>query len=414
MKIGALSTRLAGTDGVSLETAKWADVLERMGHQIFYCAGELDESSRTGRCIPPMHFRDPAAAAVGRRAFESTQELDRPLDEEIERLAQPLLREMERFVADHHIDLLLVENALAIPMHLPLGKALADLIVRTGLPTVAHHHDFFWERERFASSRVESFLKAHFPFDAPNVRHVVIHSKAGEDLAARRGLGSSVVPNVFDFATPPPGMDDFNGDFRRALALGDDQLLVLQPTRVVPRKGIELAIELLRRLGRSDAVLVITHEAGDEGLDYLRRLERQAAAAEVNLRYCPELIGPLRQQHADGRKTYALWDAYPHADLVTYPSSYEGFGNALLEAVYFRCLVVVNRYSVYARDIAPTGLRLVELDGAVTDQAVAEVRALLAEPSAAKRRASHNTRVAEEHFSYEVLEHKLHELLHSF
>ena len=40
---------------------------------------------------------------------------------------------------------------------------------------------------------------------------------------------------------------------------------------------------------------------------------------------------------------------------MTYPSTYEGFGNALLEAIYFRVPVVINRYSIYVQDIEPKG-----------------------------------------------------------
>ena len=40
--IGFVSFRLAGTDGVSLETAKWADVLEEMGYATYYFGGELE------------------------------------------------------------------------------------------------------------------------------------------------------------------------------------------------------------------------------------------------------------------------------------------------------------------------------------------------------------------------------------
>ena len=42
-----------------------------------------------------------------------------------------------------------------------------------------------------------------------------------------------------------------------------------------------------------------------------------------------------------------------HRRLPTYPSHYEGFGNAFLEAIYFRKPVVVISYAVYARDIDP-------------------------------------------------------------
>jgi len=37
MRVGFVSTRLAGTDGVSLETRKWADVAQRLGHEVYTC-----------------------------------------------------------------------------------------------------------------------------------------------------------------------------------------------------------------------------------------------------------------------------------------------------------------------------------------------------------------------------------------
>jgi mannosylglucosylglycerate synthase len=57
-------------------------------------------------------------------------------------------------------------------------------------------------------------------------------------------------------------------------------------------------------------------------------------------------------------------------DLVTHPSGYEGFGNALVEAVYSRRPVIVNRYPAYAKAIAPRGFRVTEIAGAVTDEAM--------------------------------------------
>ena len=54
-----------------------------------------------------------------------------------------------------------------------------------------------------------------------------------------------------------------------------------------------------------------------------------------------------------------LDDVYRHADLVTYPSLYEGFGNAFLEAVYFRKPIVVKRYSIFITDIEPKGFQII-------------------------------------------------------
>lgn len=413
MKIGVVSTRLAGTDGVSLETAKWVRVLERMGHSIVYCAGELDEGGPPGVLVSALHFQDAQAAALGERAFGTT-EPDGSLCSDIERCAAPLIEALDGFVTHHGVELLIVQNALAIPMQLPLGHALARLIEQRGLPTICHHHDFYWERERFQEHRLGDWLDERFPFDASNVRHVVIHSGAQRDLRERRGLESVVVPNVFDFAVEPPGIDEFNADLRQALGLAPEQLLVLQPTRVVPRKGIELAVELLARLGRPNASLVITHEAGDEGLDYLRRLEQLARADGVDLRYVPERIGVTRGRSVEGAKRYGLWDAYPHADFVTYPSLYEGFGNAFIEAVYFRKPLLVNRYPVYQSDIGPRGFDVVEIDGALTDQAVAGVAQLLDDAERRRAATEHNVELGRRHFSFEVLEDELRGLLGSF
>ena len=69
-------------------------------------------------------------------------------------------------------------------------------------------------------------------------------------------------------------------------------------------------------------------------------------------------MGETRGTNAEGRKIYTLFDVYPHADLVTYPSHYEGFGNAFLEAIYFGKPVVVNpkrgRIEMFRR-VLPTG-----------------------------------------------------------
>ena len=42
MNVGFISTRLAGTDGVTLETVKWARICRDLGHNTFFCAGQLD------------------------------------------------------------------------------------------------------------------------------------------------------------------------------------------------------------------------------------------------------------------------------------------------------------------------------------------------------------------------------------
>ena len=100
-----------------------------------------------------------------------------------------------------------------------------------------------------------------------------------------------------------------------------------------------------------------------------------------------------------------------HADFVTYPTLYEGFGNALLEAIYFRKPVLVNRYSVYVADIAPVGFDFVEVDGWISDESVSLVRRLLDDPERCQTMVDKNYELARQHFSYQVLADALQRLL---
>lgn len=409
-RIGFVSTRLAGVDGVSLEARKWAAVAHRLGHEVYYCAGELDADAPHPTLIPALHFRDPEATAIGQMAFGRT-EPPPGLVPRLEQAAAYLQTALRRWLDEASLDLLVVENALAIPMHLPLGLALARLIAQTGIPAIGHHHDFYWERERFQVHCIPGVLEDVFPPDLPNLRHVVINSLAQQALRERRGLESVVMPNVLDFDAPPPGGDDYNADLRAALDLRPGDLLILQPTRIVPRKGIELAIELVSRLPLANCKLCLTHPAGDEGWDYLRALQAQAAAVGVDLRYIADRFASQRGRQPDGRKVYSPWDAYHHADLVTYPSLYEGFGNALLEAIYSRRPALVNRYPVYVADIAPLGFDFVEIAGQVTAEAVAQVQHLLTDPARRQQMVEQNYELARQHFSYARLRAGLADLL---
>lgn len=414
MRIGFISTRLNGTDGVSLEVEKWAQVLRRLGHDLFYCAGELGGYASGGTLIAQLHFDHQSAVLLSQRAFGESAEGDgEKLCDEIYAAADEIRAPLRHFIRSNRLDLIIVQNALTIPMNLPLGVCLTGLIAELGITTIGHHHDFFWERHRYQTNNILDLLDTTFPSKLPSIQHVTINSIAQKRLKARRGIDSVVIPNVHDFATPAPEIDAYNRDFREALGLAKDDLFILQPTRVIQRKGIELALELVHRLDLPHAHLFITHRAHDEGLSYWRWLKREAGVMRVDLRLIDHMIGTERSR-IDGHKVYSLWDAYPHADLVTYPSTYEGFGNALLEAVYFKRLVVVNRYPVYNADIGPLGFEFIELDGFVHEAAVEKTHQLLNDPEQVKTMAEKNYAIAQEHFSLEVLARKLKELLASF
>jgi len=410
MRIGFVSTRIKGLDGVSLEIPKLAALCRRLGHTVCYCAGELAPALRdAGLEAPAMHFAHPEAKWIHDHSFGRTV-AEAGLRERIADMAAELKAVIARFESQFGVDVLFVQNALSIPMHIPLGVALTEHIAETGIPTLAHHHDFAWERDRFALTAIPDVLERCFPPDLPSARHITINSLAQRALRQRKGIESTILPNLFDFATAAPGISDFNADLRAGLGLREDHLLILQPTRVIARKGIEHAIELTRRLrepdnrarlGGREAVLLVTHAAGDEGLDYLAGLQALARSLDVPFVHAADRFAE-EAGWRDGRKVYALWDAYVHADFVTYPSLIEGFGNALLETIYFRLPALVQRYPVYAADIAPQGFDFIEIDGAVTDQTVQETIAVLRDPTRRRRMVERNYELARRLYSLEA------------
>jgi glycosyltransferase involved in cell wall biosynthesis len=410
--IGFISTRLAGTDGVSLETEKWARVFEKEGYHCFYFAGELDRPTSNSFHVPAAHFVDPEIRSIFHAAFECHSNGIRPrqLTAKIQDIKEHLKNELYDFIAKFKIDLLIPENALTIPLNIPLGVAITEVIVETGMPTIAHHHDFFWERQQFKANAVWDYLNMAFPPHLPQIRHVVISSSANNQLSLRTGISATLIPNVMDFKNPPSPPDDYANDVREALELEPNERLILQPTRVVKRKGIENAIELVSRLGIK-AKLIISHASGDEGYDYEQRIIDYSRRMNVNTRFVSQIINDRRGTTPDGRKIYTLQDIYHQADFVTYPSTIEGFGNAFLETVYFRKPILVNRYSIYAFDIEPKGFSTVVIDGYVTDEAVQKTRSILENARLGKEMAEINYVLGEKFYSYEVLHRKLMNLM---
>ena len=428
--IGFISTRFAGTDGVSLETAKWTAVLERMGHKCYYFCGECDLPAEKSYVVLEAFYRHPVIDAInqtvytgnwgglheGHKTHPEIEELHqdffsifiRPayITKQVQELKDYLKEHLYKFARQFRLEALIVENSLTIPVNLPLGLAITEFIAETGYPVIAHHHDFHWERQRFMNNSVQDYLAAAFPPSLPSIRHVVINSAQAYALASRIGIAAMVIPNVMDFDSPPPAQDSYAATVRADLRITPDQYLILQPTRIIQRKGIEHTIELTRRLGLP-AALVISHAAGDEGSAYEKRVREFAALLGVTVNFESAIVGARRGLTQDGRKIYTLEDVYPQVDLVTYPSSIEGFGNAFLEAIYYKRPLVVNNYSVYEADIKPKGFQVIEFDGFISEKTLEDARYILTHPEQARQQCEHNYALARRYYSYTMLERRL-------
>jgi glycosyltransferase involved in cell wall biosynthesis len=411
-RIGFVSTRFSSTDGVSLETRKWAHVLAELGQELFYFAGVSDQPAEVSCVVPEAHFSHPDVHEITQVAY-SLRSRPPEMTRRIHELRNHLKKQLYFFIKKFDIELLIVENALSIPLNIPLGLALAELIAETSIPTIGHHHDFAWERKRFLVNCIDDYLDMAFPPRLPSIQHVVINSLAAAQLGRRRGLSTYTIPNVMDFDHPPAPPDEYTETLKGDLGVGPDEYLFLQPTRIVRRKGIEHAVELIQRLGVRGP-LVISHAGGDEGDSYEAHVRKFAELLKTDVTFVSQIIDVERGFTPQGQRIYSLGDVYHFADLVTYPSLLEGFGNAFLEAIYYRRPILVNNYTIYATDIKPRGFWAIEFDGFITEETVEEVRGVLEHPENFHEQIEHNYQLARRFFSYTILRRQLTALLYAF
>ena len=391
--------------------ACYPEVLEAMGHKCFYFSGLSDRPEEASMVVEEAHFQHPETFER-HQVFWSTAERSHDDSLWIKDRTEYFYQHIVKFVEVFGIDLFIPQNLFCYPLNIPLTLAVAELVAERRFPCIAHHHDFYWERKAFLVNSMWDYLTKSFPPTMGSIQHAVINSSARHQLAARRGLSSTIIPNVMNYEVPPPIEDDYSRDIRETLGIEPDEKLILQPTRVVQRKGIEHAVELISRLDMK-ARLVISHATGDDDMGYVDRVKSYAELLDVNILFAEKWFDEERRISPEGHKIYSLWDIYPCADLITYPSLYEGFGNAFLEAIYFRKPIVVNNYTIYESDIRTKGFEVVCFDDFITDKTVEQAVQVMEDPNYAATSGQRNYDIALKHFSYTTLRNKLTILLYN-
>jgi glycosyltransferase involved in cell wall biosynthesis len=207
-------------------------------------------------------------------------------------------------------DVVVVENLCTIPLNLPASRVVAEVL--RGRPAVLHHHDPPWQRDHFAHID-------ELPPTDPGWRHVTINDFTRREFAAR-GIEATTIANAFDTQAP-------TGDraaTRAALDVEPHEILCAHPVRAIERKNVPAAIRLAERIGGT-YWLMGPAEDGYEAT--LGRLLGGASCRVV-------------QQSPPG----SMADAYAAADVVVFPSTWEGFGNPPIEAAIHERPAVVGHY----------------------------------------------------------------------
>jgi glycosyltransferase involved in cell wall biosynthesis len=252
-------------------------------------------------------------------------------------------------------DLVVVENLVSLPLNVGARDALYRVL--NGRRALFRHHDLPWQREQWRHEPA--------PRDQAQWRHVTINELSRQELL-ERGINAVTMHNTFDCA-PPQGR---RGELRTALALGDERLVVM-PTRAIPRKNVAGGLALADALGATFWLLGPAEDGFDD------ELEQLLAATSVRvLRGIP--------------RGFDIHDAYAASDLVVMPSTWEGFGNPVLESVTHRRPLAVYPYPVL-QEIRDVGFHFFDLED------VAAIGLFLDEPR--EELFTHNAALAVQHFN---------------
>ncbi len=422
MRIGIIIGRIGGVDGVALETEKWIEVLKRMGHEIYILSGQFEERSifpDYETLVPEMSFFSPESYWGQKKAFFFPEVNEEELLEHINLYSKVIYKKIKKWLIGKNIELIISENASCLPSHLEMGLAIKKAVLKTGLPTITHDHDFAWERgNRYISphKKINAFIEETFPLRAPNSVHAVINTYAQQTLKEKYNRNSVNVPNVMDFDQPFGVKTEKNKCLHRDMGYKCDDILLFQITRIVKRKGIETAIRLIEKLQDKKIKLVITGNYNDDaGSKYYNMLvdliHELKLGQQVSFAY--HLFNNKGLTHTNGQINYSLSDAYAQAFACTYFSTYEGFGNAFVEAVLAKTPIFVNNYEpVFWPDIGSKGFKTVMLENNnITDKALQEMKEIIYNPELNQEIGEYNFVLGKKYFSYDTLREKLEELI---
>jgi glycosyltransferase involved in cell wall biosynthesis len=221
---------------------------------------------------------------------------------------------------------------------LPLWSSCREVVTVHDLAVYHQPETFAWLQ------RVHQ--RSHTPFAVRHAVRVIADSEYGrQDLLDRFTLRPEQVVAIPLAAGPQFGAQPAGDDEAIAARLHLPRRYVLYAGTIQPRKNVETLVAAFATLPTPNETQLII--AGRVRPGYQPSFLQQPPAG---VRY----LGPV-----DDRELAVL---YRRAVALCSPSSYEGFGLSLLEAMSSGCLVVAGRNSAVPEVVNGCGLLLDELD----------------------------------------------------
>ena len=391
------------------------------------------------------------------------------LDELIHEKAVYAKNVIQKWVDENHIDLIIAHNT-SHPYNfitaVGLGYYIEELreqgIIWPKL--MVWWHDSYFERSIFANPNktIKKYLK-YLPgtfvdgIAFINKQQIELGKKVYQQynnvkLDKFFKQRTTVVPNTSDIPwnwknslvekekVLAPPQDNYNNSFMRDIGVIqqteskgftlENTVFLLQHTRVVPRKKIELAIDLAFLLEKKFkknnhnkcVALIISGHSGDEQnayqhtlYEYYTKKCNEDPAANVLFIFGENNILSHRDIIVD-HKYYNFAETpsiiAAHGGIGTYFSDVEGFGNNLLEMISMGLPVVINKYQVFKEEIEKFEFELPAVDNTeITPELVNDAYKLLTDIEYRNKVVFHNLEVLQKNFDHEIIVNKLKPIL---
>jgi glycosyltransferase involved in cell wall biosynthesis len=236
-------------------------------------------------------------------------------------------------------DCAIVHNLMTMPFHMAATQVVSEL-AEEGNRVLAWTHDLAANNQDYSlpRNRVFDMIRER----QPGIEYVVISETRAQEFRELTGTSAdAVVPNGLDLSTALELTKEVSG---LVAGLNSQEAILLYPTRILQRKNLELALQILAALQELDfpAWLFITGAANgyNPGASaHFTALKQQAAELGVTdrIRWVNE---HFFVDDAQLRSLYLVSDA------LLFTTKQEGFGLPILEAAAFRL-------PIFCSDIEP-------------------------------------------------------------
>jgi glycosyltransferase involved in cell wall biosynthesis len=317
--------------GVEEVLGQQASILHRNGHSVSIISGMGEVYTEAF----PVRLEG-LLGSTHKGIVKAHERLNQGAVEPVRQFTEKIFRILEDW--SQGLEIILAHNVLHMPFNLPLTLALRRLASDKDKPVIVS-----WAHDSpYLRPNVPNHMNSH-PWSVlrrphPNIHYVTISEARRRSFS--QVLGEETPWEVIHNGIDPASLlylDAKSIKLAEELNLFGRDLVVVQPSRITPRKNLELSVHIIRGIRQLgyDVLFVLTgaydpHEK--KAVSYYRRLRYWIEELEMqkNIAILAEYRFHDKTKLVPDRRF--IRDLYLMADLLLMTSKDEGFGLPLLEA----------------------------------------------------------------------------------